>query len=147
MVNSDDAVIRERDQDRCARCGSPRDLHVHHRMLRSAGRDERACNKVTLCASCHHWAHHHPGAAMDEGWIVSRYRDAAEVRVNHWLWPAYPVWLEDDGGIRLIELLFPQLLVQRLGAGIAQEPPADFLPAVRASRPARFQARLTERPA
>lgn len=101
-MNVSDAVIRERDGNRCAKCGGTRDLHVHHRMLRSAGSDERACNRVTLCQWCHRWVHVNPALALEQGWIVSRYGDPAEVKIEHHMWPAYPIWLEPEGGIRLI---------------------------------------------
>lgn len=96
-----DEQIRERDGDRCARCGSTRDLQVHHRLLRSGGGGDEASNRVTLCASCHRWVHHNPVQAGEEGWIVSRYDGPAGVVVRHWLWPAGAVFLEDDGGIRI----------------------------------------------
>lgn len=99
-----DEVIRERDGNRCARDGSTDRLDVHHRWLRSAGRDERPCNRVTLCRRCHDWVHAHPLKAQEEGWLVTRTLDPAEVQVSHVLWPAYPVWLADDehASIRLI---------------------------------------------
>jgi len=98
-----DADIRVRDGDRCARCGKNGPLHVHHRRLRSAGGDEResGCNRVTLCAGCHRWAHLHPAEALGEGWLVGRYQDPSEVPVQHYLWPAGPVLLEPGGGITI----------------------------------------------
>ena len=98
MVLSDEQV-RERDGNRCARCGKTGSLHVHHRWMRSAGDDETGCNRVTLCAWCHGWAHHNPSQAVDEGWLVSRYADPAQVQVRHVLWPTWPVLLEAEGGI------------------------------------------------
>jgi len=95
-VNVSDAGIKERDGNRCAHCGRTDNLHIHHRMLRSAGSDERACNRVTLCAFCHRWAHHNREAARDEGWIVLRTSDPAEVPITHVLWPAGPVLLTDE---------------------------------------------------
>jgi len=65
-------------------------------MLRSAGTDERAANRVTLCAFCHRWAHHNPGAARDEGWIVLRTSDPAEIPVRHHLWPGGRILLTDE---------------------------------------------------
>lgn len=97
-----DAQVRERDGDRCARCGGNRGgLHIHHRWRRSAGSDERDCNRVTLCAYCHRWVHGNPEQAMEQGWLVSRYADPAGVPVVHWMWPAGPVLLAGDGGIRI----------------------------------------------
>jgi hypothetical protein len=103
VVNVPDAEIRQRDGNRCARDGSTRDLHVHHRMLRSAGSDERACNRVTLCAACHRWVHGHPAEALEQGWLTGRYQDPAEIPVAHTLWPAGPVLLTDEcAGIQIV---------------------------------------------
>lgn len=43
----------------CVHCGSPRNLHRHHRRFRSHPGPHRhcACNVVTVCQPCHHWAH------------------------------------------------------------------------------------------
>ncbi len=99
-----DAEIKERDGNRCARCGSTYNLHIHHRMLRSAGSDERACNRVTLCQGCHNFVHMHPSVSLDEGWLVGRYGDAEEVPIQHILWPAGPVLLTDDrAGIEIYQ--------------------------------------------
>lgn len=102
MENTSDAAIKERDGNRCARCGAVNDLHVHHRQLRSAGADERACNRVTLCAVCHHWVHYHPGMATEAGWLVSRYDDPGQVPVRHVLWPGVQVLLTDENaGVKI----------------------------------------------
>lgn len=74
-------------------------LNVHHRWMRSAGEDERACNRVTLCWGCHKRAHMYPQKAMEEGWLVSRYDDPLTIPVKHWMWPTWPVLLDADGGI------------------------------------------------
>lgn len=104
MVNVSDAVIKERDYGRCARDGSTINLHVHHRMLRSAGSDERACNRVTLCASCHRWVHNHPEEALEQGWLTGRYQDPAEVPIRHSMWPAGLILLtEDNAGIEIYQ--------------------------------------------
>jgi len=95
-----DAQIKERDGNKCARCGGTGGgLHVHHRWMRSAGEDERACNRVTLCSYCHIYVHNKPAHAVDEGWLLSRYDDPAVVPVAHHMWPSWPVLLEDGGGI------------------------------------------------
>lgn len=96
-----DAEIKERDQFRCARCGYGGNIDVHHRMPRSGGRDESAANRVGLCRQCHRWAHANPRAAQDEGWVVSRSTDPAQVPVGHFAWPAGPVLLLQDGGIQI----------------------------------------------
>jgi hypothetical protein len=95
--------IRERDGDRCSRVakehGGP--LDVHHRLPRSGGSDETACNRITLCRKCHAWAHKNPREAMAAGWVVSRSADPAKIPVDHALWPAGPVLLLAGGGIEI----------------------------------------------
>jgi hypothetical protein len=99
-VTLTDAQIRERDCDRCARCGGVKGgLHIHHRWMRSAGTDESGCNRVTLCSYCHNYVHAHPGSAIDDGWLVGRYGDPAEVEIQHAMWPTWPILLEPEGGI------------------------------------------------
>jgi len=64
----------------CVKCGSPGNLHRHHRRLKGMGGDGRdhtqcACNGVRLCAECHlDWAHSGWGAAeaKAEGIIIPR---------------------------------------------------------------------------
>lgn len=62
----------------CQGCGSTRNLHRHHRRGKDAGGSgERAhthcaCNGLTLCTTCHTWAHANPEQARAEGWIVSQ---------------------------------------------------------------------------
>jgi hypothetical protein len=46
----------------CAFCGTPFNLHRHHRRLKGAGGDPRphaqcSCNGVLLCAAHHAWIH------------------------------------------------------------------------------------------
>ena len=43
----------------CVHCGSPRNLHRHHRRFRSQPGPHRhcVCNVVTVCDRCHTWAH------------------------------------------------------------------------------------------
>jgi len=104
MGNVSDAVIKERDGNRCARDGSIHDLHVHHRMPRSGGSNERASNRVTLCAFCHRWVHRNPSAAREEGWVVLRTSEPAEIPVQHILWPAGLVLLTDEhAGIEIYQ--------------------------------------------
>jgi hypothetical protein len=97
-----DAQIRERDGDRCSKCGrTSGPLDVHHRWMRSAGSDDRACNRLTLCRGDHDWVHRNPQAARLGGWLLSRYADPARIPVSHTLWPAGPILLLDDGGIQI----------------------------------------------
>lgn len=62
----------------CQGCGSTRNLHRHHRRGKDAGGSGRrphahcACNGLTLCQTCHDWAHANPREAQAMGWIVSQ---------------------------------------------------------------------------
>jgi hypothetical protein len=85
--------IRARDGNRCSRCGSPRNLHVHHRIRRSQGGQDDAQNQITLCAECHIYVHGNPMAARREGLLLSRGTDPALVPVDHHQFPDGPVLL------------------------------------------------------
>ena len=89
----DIALIRQRDGNRCARCGSARDLHVHHRIPRSQGGQDESQVLVTLCVTCHRWAHGHPYDARQEGLLLRSWEDPALVPIRHFLWPHKPIWL------------------------------------------------------
>lgn len=92
----DIALIRSRDGDRCARCGSSRDLHVHHRIMRSQGGGNYPENLITLCTECHHWVHHNPHAARREGLLLKATDNSYRFPVRHSMWPAGPVVLGPD---------------------------------------------------
>jgi 5-methylcytosine-specific restriction endonuclease McrA len=49
--------ILERDGWRCQKCGSSRNLDVHHRIRRSALGDDLETNLITLCRECHQILH------------------------------------------------------------------------------------------
>lgn len=97
------AQIRERDGNRCARDGSSRDLHVHHRVRRSQCGSDSPCNLITLCARCHRWVHDHPYAANRAGLLLRHGEDPELIPVSHFLWPAAPVWLDGELGFRLTD--------------------------------------------
>ena len=86
-------VVAERDRRLCVRCTGP-GTDLHHRRRRSV-RDVHqhcACNLVTLCRTCHSWAHAHPTAAAEHGYIVMTWIDQPrEVGVRAW-WG----WVEMD---------------------------------------------------
>ena len=72
------ALIDARDQW-CVKCGSPYDLHRHHRRIKGIGGDPRphtdcSCNGVLLCLEHHEWAHSGKGRleAEAEGLIIPR---------------------------------------------------------------------------
>ena len=45
--------VLERDGWRCGKCGSLKDLQVHHQIRRSQQGHDALANLVTLCAYCH----------------------------------------------------------------------------------------------
>lgn len=64
-------AVDVRDQRHCVRCGiASRELH--HRQRRREG-GHGLDNIVSLCGTCHRWAHSHPNDARDTGFIVSLY--------------------------------------------------------------------------
>jgi 5-methylcytosine-specific restriction endonuclease McrA len=46
-----------RDNWRCQKCGSPRNLQVHHKIPRSQSGDDSEFNLITLCSGCHSQEH------------------------------------------------------------------------------------------
>lgn len=73
------AIVWERDEAACVRCGvnlMSREGSFHHRRLGKRS-DNRPSNLILLCGSgttyCHGWVHHNRAAAFDAGWIVSRH--------------------------------------------------------------------------
>ncbi len=46
-------LVLERDDWRCQRCGSLKDLQIHHKIKRSHLGSDSLANLVTLCARCH----------------------------------------------------------------------------------------------
>lgn len=66
---------------------------MHHRITRSQGGRDYPENLVTLCAGCHHWAHHNPYAARREGLLLKATDNPYRFPVRHCMWPAGPVLL------------------------------------------------------
>jgi 5-methylcytosine-specific restriction endonuclease McrA len=50
--------VMKRDGWKCQVCGSGRNLHVHHKQLRSQQGGDEESNLITLCAGCHEGLHH-----------------------------------------------------------------------------------------
>ena len=76
IPNSVRALVLERDQW-CVFCGTPRNLHVHHRRIKGIGGSRGAhtdcpCNLVVLCSACHEDAHDDRLWAEDQGYVLSR---------------------------------------------------------------------------
>lgn len=72
------ALIDKRDQGLCQGCGRGGQLERHHRRLKGMGGSKArshtqcCCNGLSLCRTCHAWAHEHPAMARsgEYGWIV-----------------------------------------------------------------------------
>jgi 5-methylcytosine-specific restriction protein A len=90
--------VKERDRNRCARCGMPTATgEWHHRRSRSVRDDltHSPANGVNLCKTCHGWVHANPFEARGTGFIVSRYSDPSEEPIEHALYGK--VVLTDQG--------------------------------------------------
>lgn len=88
-------AIKKRDLERCLRCGG-RGTELHHRMRRREG-GHGLWNIVTLCGSCHRWAHANVAAAREDGFIIPTYTESPE-------WEPVRAWwswlrLDEHGGI------------------------------------------------
>jgi 5-methylcytosine-specific restriction protein A len=105
------AAVRERDEERCARCGGRGENaggrgSLHHRMPRGRGSDGLASsyalsNLVVLCGSgttgCHGWVESYRTQAEADGWLVRRgLQVPADVPV---LYRGRWVLLDDEGGV------------------------------------------------
>jgi 5-methylcytosine-specific restriction endonuclease McrA len=56
--------VLERDGWRCQKCGSFRNLDVHHMRRRSAQGDDAETNLITLCRECHQIMHGFPSSRI-----------------------------------------------------------------------------------
>lgn len=71
----------------CEKCGLPlkNDFALHHRKLRSAGGKDTIDNFLALHHGCHNLdtdsVHSNPKISMENGWIVSRYKEPSECPV------------------------------------------------------------------
>lgn len=102
------AIVTERDQGRCQRCGRFGPVERDHRQNRDAYNTVPS-NLQCLCRSCHQWKTENPVAAILEGFAVSRYARPE-------LWPAwrYDVgWViyDDTGGWQEISQATADLLM------------------------------------
>lgn len=89
-------AIDKRDRRQCLRCGGA-GREIHHRQRRREG-GHGLENTLLLCSACHRWAHAHPSAAREQGFIVSAFAEEIEqVPVV-----AYygTIWLDAEGGVR-----------------------------------------------
>lgn len=93
IPNRSRVVVAERDRRLCVRCTGPgADLHHRRRRRVKDVHQHCACNLVTLCRTCHTWAHAHPTDAKAQGFIADSNADEPRlVFVKGW-WG----WLEMD---------------------------------------------------
>jgi 5-methylcytosine-specific restriction endonuclease McrA len=66
-------VIRERDKV-CQRCGSKRELHVHHVLPRArGGKMDGSTPLLLVCAGCHDYIHHPRNVveSVERGWLIT----------------------------------------------------------------------------
>jgi len=97
-------LVRARDHDACARCGSTNQLTTHHRRARGMGGSRwpginQPANLLTLCGSgttgCHGFVESYRRTSRTDGLLVSQHADPAPVPVftcRGW------VLLDNDGG-------------------------------------------------
>lgn len=104
------ALVWSRARFACERCGVPLPpgawTSVHHRRAKGMGGDRRPgthepANLVLLCGSgttgCHGHVHANPAEGRDEGFIVSRWAEPAEVG---FLSPRGWLLIDNAGGAR-----------------------------------------------
>lgn len=102
-------LVLDRAGLRCERCAWL--LHAggqtHHRVPRQMGgtRAEwinRPPNLVRLCVGCHQWVESYRASAMDDGWLVLRRHDPAEIPIRSLLHGGL-VLLADDGSVTRVD--------------------------------------------
>jgi 5-methylcytosine-specific restriction protein A len=96
------ALVHARDGGRCARCNTPRNLTIHHRVNRGMGgaREEwinQAHNLLLVCTTCNGWFEDNPREAYAQGWKVRRPQLPAEVPVTY---PGGRTYLLTPDGVR-----------------------------------------------
>lgn len=72
------AAVWVRSNRRCERCGRRMPAvahclgHAHHRLPRSAGRNDALSNLLALCGPCHQHVHANPEKSYREGLLIRR---------------------------------------------------------------------------
>lgn len=98
-------LVDERDFNRCVVCGEwtqGRTYSLHHRRPRGMGgtrKPDTPANLITVCGDgtvgCHEWIETNRSEASENGWLVSAYRDPADIPV---IYPdGLPYYLDPDG--------------------------------------------------
>lgn len=69
------SVVYLRGGGRCELCDvglTMPTMNAHHRLPRSAGRDDRTGNLLAVCSGCHAWVHGHPLMSVAAGASITR---------------------------------------------------------------------------
>lgn len=95
------AVIHERAQGYCERCGEKRGTEAHHRRPRGIGGTRRAStNKPSaglwLCGGCHRFVESNRAYAYEQGWLVRQHHEPVDISV---LYRGTLVYLDDRGNM------------------------------------------------
>ena len=83
-------LVLDRAGGKCELCGMPVGVpHLHHRRPRGMGGSKRvetggASNCLVIHPSCHADVESNRQRALDNGWLVSQWRDPATVPVKRW---------------------------------------------------------------
>jgi 5-methylcytosine-specific restriction protein A len=93
-----------RDHNRCRRCGTDATgMPLHHRKPRgSGGTTDPAINSpanlILACLHCHNWIETHRTYGYENGWLVHREHNPADIPVIDNL--GHIFWITDDGRIQ-----------------------------------------------
>jgi hypothetical protein len=106
------ALILDRDDHRCRRCGTYvwQDAEIHHRRPRKRGGTSRPEinspeNLVTLCKPCHRTVESHRTEAYDHGWLVREGIDGPlEIPLVNIHGARF--WLTEEGEVTFAETSF-----------------------------------------
>jgi 5-methylcytosine-specific restriction protein A len=95
------AVVIERAQGYCERCGEKRGSEAHHRRARGAGgtrrpETNRPSNALWLCGGCHRFVESNRSYAYEQGWLVRQHDEPRDVPVSY---RNTTVYLDDLGNM------------------------------------------------
>ena len=95
------AIISDRADRYCERCGGDIGTQIHHRRPRGRGGTKRpetnqASNGLLLCARCHSKIESHRTEAYEYGWLVRQHEEPRDIPV---LYRGTLVLLDDLGNV------------------------------------------------
>ena len=93
------ALVSDRSQGLCEKCGTSKPLEKAHRIGRGVGGKWTPANILDLCHDCHHGHHATPAEAYEHGWHLRSTQDPLRERVlirkdGRYDW----AFLDDEGG-------------------------------------------------